>query len=306
MNPMVLFIILVLSMVLLPSGTLRAITLYESPTLELYSKPAENDSGNAHPVLSVDVQSLAQLLASLQVRSKQAGERVYLMDEETAMGAAQELAHGLRRVNDDQDLHMVIYRNVGGFLSTQRFATGIRVFAEEGYLNLIFGQIDRFQDEFSSRKRDRKLPLAGSRDESKMYGGAVAAQDWFQFKDGREDWILYPLPQQVGSQLRLEKETVINPVPEPQPTSNQPTPVATPSSRSDVRSSTPDSTVATPIESDRPKIKAKKQPQMSTHRWQDLEEGLETLARLREKGLIDEAEFQSQRKLLLDSVTPAP
>lgn len=307
MNPM-LFIILVLPIALLPSETLQAITLYESPTLELYSESAENDADNDHPVLSVDIQSLAQLLASLQVRSKQAGERVYLMNEETALNAAQELSHALRRVNDDQDIHMVIYRNVGGLLNTRRFATGIRVFSKDGYLNLIFGQVDRFQDEFSSRKRDRKLPLAGSRDESKMFGGTVPAQDWFWFNNGREDWVLYPMPQQVGSQLRLEADTATSTPPrsqvEPRRTAPASKPSNTPSSRSEARSSTPDTIVVAPISSDQPELKSKKQRQISNTRWQNLEEGLETLARLREKGLIDEEEFQSKRRLLLDSVTP--
>ncbi len=311
---------------LVHSSAVPAITLFKSATLELYSIPAERGATNDHPVTGLDPQALAQLLASLQVRSEEAGETVYLMEEKAAPDAAQELAHALRRIDEKQDIHMVTFRNVGSFLTARRLATGTRVFFQDGYLNLIFGQVDRFQDEFSNRSREYQPALPGSRSESQLSGGSIQAADWFQFKDGRTDWVLYPLQLSIRPKalLRFEKGTEMEPQPArsgkpSQPTtapqdSSQPTSMPTQPSRPDRVTTEPSQPKTTPTkpgvssetttESSQPNLAPAKPGEIPGNRWQDLEEGLETLERLRQKKLISEEEFQSKRKVLLDSVNP--
>jgi hypothetical protein len=303
--------LVVLSMVVLVhSSAVQAITLFKSNTLELYSRPAENRAVNDHPVLSVDVESLTRLLASLQVRSEEADSTVHLMEEGAAINAAQELAHALRRVNHKQDIHMVSYRNLGGLLNTRRLATGMRVFFRDDNLNLIFGQVDEFQDEFSNRRRNGKSARPGSRDTAKLSGGNPQAANWFQFKDGRTDWVIYPVAQtiQTTAPIRLGKEAAVSPQTAAQ---EEPTQSATATEQSSQVNTTAavESSQSRAVPS--PSSQATSAPTAATisdkiaeNRWQDLEEGLETLERLRKKQLISEEEFQSKRKVLLDSIEP--
>lgn len=297
-------------MVLVHSSAVQAITLFKSNTLELYSRPAENGAVNDHPVRSVDVESLTQLLASLQVRSEAADNTIYLMEEEAAINAAQELAHALRRVNEKQDIHMVTYRNLGGLLNTRRLATGIRVFFRSGNLNLIFGQVDEFQDEFSNRRRNGKSARPGSRDTAKLLGGNIQAANWFQFKDDRRDWVIYPLAQtiQTTAPMRLGKEAAMDPQTAAQEEPSQP--ATAPKQSSQINKTAPvesSSSRKAPSVSSQSKLAptaVTTSDGIAENRWQDLEEGLETLERLRKKQLISEEEFQSKRKVLLDSVKP--
>lgn len=298
------YLVVLLSMVLVHSSVVQAITLFKSNALELYSRPAENRAVNEHPVLNVDVESLAQLLASLQVRSEEADKTVYLMEEGAAIDAAQELAHALRRVNDKQDIHMVTYRNLGGLLNTRRLATGMRVFFRDGHLNLIFGQVDGFQDEFSNRRRNGKSAQPGSRDTAKLSGGSIQAANGFQFKEGRTDWVIYPLAQriQTTAPVRLEKETGMNPQTVDQKEPDQPATTSQQSSQRNESASGEPNSSASSQQPLAPTIIPLRPDEISENRWRDLEEGLETLDRLRKKKLISEREFQSKRKALLDSV----
>ncbi len=180
----------------------EATLLYSSSLTEIHSITTENDARNAHPVRGVEALTLAKLLASIQVRSDtEKGAAIYLMNELDAERLAEDVLLSLRRLRADQDMHLVIYRTVGGSLSSKRYSTGIRVFADASGLNLIFGQLDTFQDDF--RGPDRKIAPAGSRNEVRLKGGAIVEADWFEFKDGRTDWMVYPLPKQPKSRLRM-------------------------------------------------------------------------------------------------------
>lgn len=297
------YLVVLLSIVLVHSSAVQAITLFKSNALELYSRPAENGAVNDHPVLNVDVESLAQLLASLQVHSEEADKTVYLMEKDAAIDAAQELAHALRRVNDNQDIHMVTYRSLGGLLNTRRFATGMRVFFRDGNLNLIFGQVDEFQDEFSNRRRNGESARLGSRDTAKLVGGNVQAANGLQFKEGRTDWLIYPLAQTMPTKASVgfDKETDIPQI-KGQVEAGQPT-IAPKHSSQLKPAPIVESSQSRQVPS-APTTKTVKPDGIAENRWRDLEEGLETLERLHSKNLISEQEFQSKRKVLLDSIKP--
>ncbi|MES9970070.1 MAG: hypothetical protein ABW092_08555 [Candidatus Thiodiazotropha sp.] len=144
---------------------------------------------------------MAKLFASIQVKSDAQQDTIYLMSELNAERLAREVLLSLRRLRVNQDMHLVIYRSVGGTISSKRYSTGIRVFVDASGLNLIFGQLDTFQDDF--RGPDRKIAPAGSRNSVGLKGGSIIAADWFEFKQGRTDWMIYPLPKQPKSRLRM-------------------------------------------------------------------------------------------------------
>ena len=283
------FLAALLGGLLLVSLTLpvQAISFYRSNSLLLETLDAET-TGNEHPVGFVDPDSLAQLLASLQVESDEAGAAVYLMTENRAIKAAEELAIALGRVEPQQDVLLATYRDVGGFGSVRRLATAARVFAEGGQLNLIFGQVDTFIDEF--RDPYLKVPKAGSRKTPGLTGGSIVPADWFAFKPGRRDWILFPISLAASPRRTLRIESA---APEPAPAMSTPA------------ASAPPGAVVVPAASPPPPARQAPPPaKPAPNRWTDLEEGLETLERLKKKGLITDAEYQAKRKALLDSVEP--
>lgn len=180
----------------------EAAHLYSSSLIEIHAVATENEVRNTHPVHGVDLLTLAKLFASIQVISDtENGAKTYLLSELNAERVAEQVLLSLRRLRADHDMHLVIYRSVGGSLSTNRYSTGIRIFVDTSGLNLIFGQVDTFQDDF--RGPDRKIAPAGSRNKILMKGGSVVAADWFGFKEGRTDWMIYPLPEQPKSRLRM-------------------------------------------------------------------------------------------------------
>ncbi|MES9992796.1 MAG: hypothetical protein ABW098_12630 [Candidatus Thiodiazotropha sp.] len=193
---------IIATLALLMFARVEAAHLYSSSLLEIHSVAAENQARNAHPVYGVDQLTLARLFASIQVSSEtENGSTIYLMSELNAERIADQVLLSLRRLRANQDMHLVIYRSVGGSISSKRYSTGIRLFADSLGLNLIFGQVDTFQDDF--RGPDRKLAPAGSRNKVRLQGGSIVAADWFEFKEGRSDWMIYPMPKQPKSRLRM-------------------------------------------------------------------------------------------------------
>ncbi|MCU7863476.1 MAG: hypothetical protein KZQ92_05810 [Candidatus Thiodiazotropha sp. (ex Lucinoma borealis)] len=187
---------------LLLSGNAQANLLFSSNLAEIYSIMTEGENINAHPVLRVDKRALGQLFASIQINSDANGEVIYLMSELDAARLAEHVALSLMRLRPNQDMHLVIYHSVGGFLTTKRFSTGIRLFANDVGLNLIFGQLDTFQNEF--RGPGRKLAHPGSRSNTQINGGSLVAADWFKFHTGRKDWMIYPIATTPSLKLRIK------------------------------------------------------------------------------------------------------
>ncbi len=268
--------ILLLLACLVPASV-QAITLYRSSVVVMRTLPADSSSANSHPSDKVSPEMLARMLARLQVASEKEGKSDYLLSERDARDIGAELANALGRVDGSQDIHLAIFRDLGGFGSPRRHGTGIRLFVQGGRLHLILGQIDVFLNEF--REPYAKLPQPGERTTSVMQGGKMLAQPWFQPVNGREDWLSYPLEGSARERpsLRLEHP---GPVSESDPVAaDDPTggPVA-----DSVADTLPGA--AAPLHQ---------------RRWQALEEGLEALERLRDKGLISEQEYQSSRTKLM-------
>lgn len=275
----------VILMAWIASSSVQAITLYRSNSLELHTLDVAGKSSNEHPVTFVDPDSLAQLLASLQLESDEAGDTIYLMAENQAIKAGAELATALARIDRDRDVHLVAFRNVGSFPATRRLASAVRVFVEGGRLNMIFGQLDFFVNEF--REPFTKLAQPGKRETQALLGGRIKPAAWFEFKAGRSDWILFPIDRAQSPRRNLRLG------------STQGSPVAAEESAPTEIRDAP----AVPMPANGTSaVPATSSHAVKTSRWQDLEEGLETLQRLNQKGLITDQEYEAKRTNLLDAV----
>lgn len=246
-----------------------AITLYRSGAVVMETLATEGAGPNQHPAERVDETGLARLFAGLQVESAAGGGARALLSEQEALELAKQLAKALGRVEARQDIALSLFRDTGQLGSPRRHATGLRVFVTDDGLNLVFGQVDVFLNDF--REPYRKLPEPGSRQASAMTGGAVLPAPGMTRMRGRDDWLVAPLPRAAGL------------------LSSQPPMPSAPAAAAPV---------ATPAAA--PATTPKSAPgKGSGSRWQDLEEGLETLERLRRKGLISESEHAEKRARLM-------
>lgn len=143
--------------------------LYKSSLIALYSIEAEAGAKNQHPV-DINPERLEALLSQLEVISDQTGgEPVPLFPGSKALSASQELHTALRYLSPNQDLILAGFRSEGGLLNTKRYETSARVFVQDGFLNMIVGQIDQFRAEF--RDPNNGLPPMGSRAKEVSAGG---------------------------------------------------------------------------------------------------------------------------------------
>lgn len=171
-------------------STAHARQLYESSRIALYSAKAEPGNRNSHPI-TLEADQLSAVLSRLRAHSGQTGEIIDLFPEKNRKQAAAWLAKELRRIDPDQELHLVSFRHIGNLFSGQRNASAARVFVASGRLNLIFGQIDLFFSEF--RDPDRPIPPMGSRERAASLKGRIIPAEGVTFVDGRNDWVALDL-----------------------------------------------------------------------------------------------------------------
>jgi hypothetical protein len=187
-----IFLALPLVVVFAVSSASYARLLHESSRIVLYSTKAEPGNRNSHPI-TLEADQLSAALSRVRARSGGTGEIIDLFPEKNREEAAGRLAKELRRIDPDQELHLVSFRQIGTLFSGQRNASAARVFIESGRLNLIFGQIDIFFSEF--RDPDRPVPAMGSRKQAASQKGEIMPSEGVTFVDGRNDWVALDLVQ---------------------------------------------------------------------------------------------------------------
>jgi len=197
------FLLLGLSLVALFAGVspTQARMLHESSRIALYSTKAEPGNRNSHPI-TIAAEKLSAALSRVRARTGEKGEVIDLFPEKNCEEAAGRLAKALRRIDPDQELHLVSFRHIGTLFSSQRNASAARVFLESGRLNLIFGQIDLFFSEF--RDPDRQLPPMGSRKRAASLNERIIPTEGVIFVDGRNDWIALDLVRATSSSPAVE------------------------------------------------------------------------------------------------------
>jgi len=240
------------------SPALHAELLYESNRVELYRVNAPQGVRNDHP-MRLETYALEDRLAEVSlVLPNRRSEP--LLDEKTRLNLGEQLAQALRRLDPEDELHMIAYRvDKSGFLSSKRYASSARAFVKDGQLNLIFGGLEQFQNEF--RDPGKPLPPMGSRTRPSTLAGELQVSGAAQLAEGRSDWVLIPVtePAARGATSRAA------------PTPAAPAPA----------------------------------PAKPTVTWQEVEEGLATLDRMRQRGLITQEDYDRMKKRLLESAAPA-
>ncbi len=276
----------------------HAITLFRSSRIEMRTVSTDQNAVNAHPADGLDATLLTQLLASLQITSNTTGNALYLMTENEAKEAGPELAKALGRVAAQQDVDVSVYRYDGNLGNAKRFGTGIRLFVQEGRLNLIFGDVDVFFDNF--RTPDLKRPKPGQRTASTMNNGAVLPQSWLVNVNDRSDWVAFAVAAPPGPRESLRLQTQ----PDAPPDAVAPPAISTADKVPTNSLSGPENPRVPPVVPTPPSRSAPAAPAVPTSRWRDLEEGLETLKRLRDRQLITDKEYAEQRAQLLNTLAP--
>lgn len=189
------FLCLSLAVLFAVSSTTHARLLDESSRIALYSTEAEPGNRNSHPI-TLAADQLSAALSRVRARSGETNEIIDLFPEKNREEAAKLLAKELRRIDPDQELHLVSFRKSGTIFSGSRTASGARVFMENGQLNLIFGQIDLRYSEF--RDPDRPVPPMGSRQQAASLKGRLMPAEGSTFVDGRNDWVALDLVRNVS------------------------------------------------------------------------------------------------------------
>ncbi len=248
------------------SSVTHARLLHETGHMAIYSADTEPGNQNSHPA-ALKTDQIAAALSRVRARSGETGEIIDLFPKKNREELAKQLARELGRIDPDQELHLVSFRRLGSFFSGKRNASGARVFMENGRLNLIFGQIDRFFSEF--RDPDRQIPPMGSRNQAAELKGSLLPAEGVTLVDGRSDWVA------------LDLEPVTPPQPAAAPVVSNSPPPERPG----------DDTVSTPDRRD-------------SWTWEELEEGLRKLQRLHSEGLITDQEYDAKKKEMLDAVGP--
>lgn len=189
--PIALFLVLPAA-----SPAAHALMLHDSSRLAMYSAEAEPESRNSHPA-RIETDQLLDALSRVRARSGETGEVIELFPKKNREQMAKRLARELRRIEPDEELHLISFRHIGSLLSSKRHASAARVFMERGRLNLIFGQIDLLFSEF--RDPDRPLPPMGSRKRTEALKGRIIRTEGVTFVDGRNDWVAIDLDRDAHS-----------------------------------------------------------------------------------------------------------
>lgn len=278
-----------LAMVLLlaVSSSAHALMLHDSSRLAMYSAEAEPESRNSHPATLPEDQ-LSEALSRVRARSGETGEVVDLFPKKNREQMAKRMARELRRIEPDEELHLVSFRHIGSLFSSKRHASSARAFVEGGRLNLIFGQIDLIYSEF--RDPQRPVPPMGSRTGAAALKGEIIPAEGIHLVDGRKDWVALSL-NKITQPMHMT--TLPSPAAAQRPHTAAPPPPAVTHSPSAVPPAANEVGKSPAIKSPDP---AMAPPEKS------IEEKLRILKNLREKELITEEEYVDKKREILDDL----
>jgi len=247
--------------------------------------PAEDaaQAPNDHPV-TLAPEQIRNAFSQLQVQQG-SNDSEPVFTESELEDLAEPLAEALAKAQPEQDVTFAVTGKEGplfGIFQPRAVTTG-RVFYQDGQLNVIFGIV---QGEFESQLRatgilraftpgSRRNPLAAS-----MPILPGKAMDYATA--GREDWI------QIRPQAWSEPAGQAQAASPPRPRGSEPPRLAVPARRgeqSDAAAPTPDS-----------------RRQHDKNFYDEIEQRLRGLNRLRNLDLITEEEYQEKRRAILDQL----
>ncbi len=257
----------------------------------------QDDSGfgkNDHPV-DLNAAEINTVLKSLTIRgddSKQAPKPVFTAEQAELLGRY--LARGLRKARPDQDIVFAMQKSVGKpfFMSAAEFFVAGRAFYQDNKLNVILGDYDRRRDvAYEAAYDPTSLGITrynfehGRRSKSsgsfKKSVDKVVGVDNKQVKGtSRDDWLVIDMTAALGAYDQLARAR-----------------------KSEERARKREE-LKEILGEDRVPSPGGAPPGTARITWAELEEGLETLNRLRERGLISDREYETKKKEMLDALGP--
>lgn len=277
--------------------------------IQLVPHEAEAAQPNDHPA-AFEPEQLRALLLSMRVASEGEGV-VTLASPERLTRVSEGLAEAFARARPSQDIFLAFFRRKSGELmfTSQRRATSARVFFRDDRLHLIFDELDAAYGPFRDPQTNPLRP--GRRDRAQdVDGGRLVATETWHWHDERRDWVELTATAEAiraaeaavpslsstgaGESARTLSygpaagknggdagQAEVVPAPAPKPDKAR-----SPRADEDSKAST-----AQPAgEGDR------------SDAWARIEQRLEKLKRLRERGLITEQEYADKKAELLEEL----
>ena len=233
---------------------------------------AENNAPfNDHPV-SLTAEQVRQMLSQLQVEKGAASSKT-LFDGEELDDISQPIALALANAGSDEDVTFAVAGQKGPitFIKKRLLTTG-RIFNRDGMINIIFGLVHtEFEDQFRATGILRDF-TPGSRTGRIQTRWNISSTDpAMKYAPERKDWVL------ISDQARmLVAQRAEAPVRSNAASQQQAAPLSVQPDNASSRRIKPD--------------------------YQDLEQRLEVLKRLRGRDLITEKEYQQKRQAILNQL----
>ncbi len=261
-------------------------------------KQEEGAAPNRHPV-DLAARQIAASLAAVRVHSTAyPGEPVAPFDAGQAKRIAEALETAFAEASADQDIIMYSFRQVGkSFLTQKRVLTSARVFYDGAVVNVLLGEVDT---QFQEYKDYSVHPIGmGSRTGGAATSSGALPGAGYQLAQSRPDWIRI-VPASPTQAMPMPGQAVPAAAPQPAPA---PPPQGAPAAER-VPAAPPSAPPPTAPTAGQPSEAMPVPAPAGRMSWPELEEGLETLKRLWQKGLITEQEYNQKKKELLDAVGP--
>ncbi|MDK2123956.1 SHOCT domain-containing protein [Parachitinimonas caeni] len=258
---------------LLAASSSFAATRIWSDGLDAVQLDTAAGASNLHP-FQLPPEQVMKLVANLHKQVK--GTPAPMLDKDAIAPLATALSKALAQAKPNEDvLFQFSYRPMGILIAPRQLAAG-RAFIENGQLNLIFGMCD---DEFEAyqlgTKRSKPVNY-GNRAKASGLDCVLAPVQGVTLAAGRNDW------------LRLD----LTPV-------SQPSPVTATLAPSQVEAPQPAASLPLPVATQPIAPVSKPSPSVMPSPASRIEERLVLLKRLKENGLITDAEYQEKRAAIL-------
>jgi hypothetical protein len=268
-----------------------------------YADQDESSFGrNDHPV-ALNARELSAVLEALKIQgkddSKSAEELKPVFTAEQAKLLGQNLAKGLRSANPNQDIIFALQKSVDRFviLKPARYFVAGRAFNKDNKLNVIIGDYNRLREEAFEAAYDPtnvgilhyKFDHGSRTKRSKEFDKTIMKVVGIVNKQingsRRDDWLVIDVRTALAA---LDQMATMRKNEEMARRREELREIL--GSEEAIRPSAPAAPAAAPA------------PVGRGISWQELEEGLTTLNRLREQGLITDEDYETKKQQMLDAL----
>ncbi len=280
-------------------------------TIKLAERDASGPGENDHPV-DLNVDDVSTALGSLKIRNKRDSDKldpVFTVEQVSVLSRS--LAKGLADAGPNQDIHFVLQKTVKrrfGLKPRRYYVAGKAFYADRG-LNIIIGDYDRPADagfeaaydptqvgivryhfDHGSRAKSSdaiKAPVASVQGIQNKQIGNATRTDWFVIDVQTASAAWHPIRATDAQEAQAAKPKEPDDMPDEPEVIPAPPAAAAPA------------VVKSPGSTEEPEPAAAQKPVPGGRSFEDR---LRTLDRLKDEGLITEAEYAAKRKQILDEL----